>query len=328
MSKYFLGVDIGGTKSHAMIADDQGNVLGLARGGSGNHESVGYEGTIRTLNQVVPAVAAQVGIAVSEIAGAGFGVGGYDWVSERPAHMEAIGTLGLTCPIALENDAIIGLVAGAEAGWGVALVAGTGNNARSWNRQHREGKVTGAGMFFGENGGAGELVRYAMQQVVKQWSMRGPQTALTEMFVQRAGAADLDDLVEGLTQGIYSLRADAAPLVFAAAEAGDVVAQEVIRWTATELGDLACGVIRQVEIEQEAFDVVLVGSLFKGGARFVDPLAAKIHTVAPRARLVRLEAPPVVGAVLIGMDAAGFDWPSIRPRLMESAHAVEEMITA
>lgn len=328
MTTYFLGVDIGGTKSHAMIADDRGTILGLARGGSGNHESVGYDGTIRTLNQIARAAFAQAGIGASQISGAGFGVGGYDWLSERADHMDAIATIGLRCPVALENDAIIGLVAGAEAGWGVALVAGTGNNARSWNRQHQEGKVTGAGFVFGENGGSVEMVRRAMQQVVMQWSRRGPRTMLTEIFIERVGATDLDDLVEGLTQGWYALNADAAPLVFAAAEEGDEVAAEVIRWTAEELGSLAEGVIRQVGIEDEVFDVVLVGSLFKGGARFVDPLRGRIHQIAPGARLVRLEAPPVVGAVLLAMDVADFPWATVRSHLIEQARHVEELKTA
>lgn len=50
---YFLGVDVGATKSHALIADAQGQAVGFAVGGSGNHEDVGYEGTIRTLQQIV-----------------------------------------------------------------------------------------------------------------------------------------------------------------------------------------------------------------------------------------------------------------------------------
>lgn len=328
MTKYFLGVDVGATKSHAMIADEHGNVLGLARGGAGNHESVGYEGTTRTLNQIARAAFAQAGITASQVCGAGFGVGGYDWVSERADHMDAIATIGLHCPIALENDAIIGLFAGAKAGWGVALVAGTSNNARSWNREHREGKMAGAGWVFGENGGSGEMVLKAVQEVVKQWSMRGPATLLSEMFIERVGATDLDDLVEGLTQGWYSLRADAAPLVFAAAEEGDAVASQVIRWTAEELGSLAEGVIRQVEIEDDAFDVVLVGSLFKGGERFIEPLRARIHSIAPAARLVRLEAPPVAGAVLLAMDVAQFPWAAVRPNLLEQAERFEELKTA
>ena len=42
--KYFLGVDIGGTKSHALIADESGQVVGFGRAGAGNWEGVGYDG--------------------------------------------------------------------------------------------------------------------------------------------------------------------------------------------------------------------------------------------------------------------------------------------
>lgn len=41
VTKYFLGVDIGGTKSHALVADETGQALGLGVGGAGNYEVVG-----------------------------------------------------------------------------------------------------------------------------------------------------------------------------------------------------------------------------------------------------------------------------------------------
>ena len=46
MTRYFLGIDIGGTKSHALVADDTGQALGLGVGGPGNYEVVGYSGSL------------------------------------------------------------------------------------------------------------------------------------------------------------------------------------------------------------------------------------------------------------------------------------------
>ena len=46
---YFLGIDIGATKSHALIADENGCAVGFGQGGPGNHEVVGYEGLTATL---------------------------------------------------------------------------------------------------------------------------------------------------------------------------------------------------------------------------------------------------------------------------------------
>ncbi len=320
--RYFLGIDIGGSKSHALIADEQGRAVGFAHAGPGNHEVVGYHGLEQVLKQLTNAAADMAGVTVEQIAGAGFGVAGYDWPSERAATLLAISAIGLSCPLEAVNDTIIGLIAGAEVGWGISLVAGTSNNCRGWDSNHREGRVLGNGVFFGENGGSYELSLKALQEVAKAWTRRGPATSLTEKFCALVGADDAAELLEGLSQERYTIDADVAPLVFDAAHAGDAVAQMVIRWSAHELGDLAVGVIRQLHLEAEAFDVVLVGSLYNGGALFLEPLAETIHAVAPGARLVRLSAPPVVGAVLLGMQVAAADARSKRHALIASTTAL------
>jgi hypothetical protein len=48
------------------------------------------------------------------------------------------------------------------------------------------------------------------------------------------------------------------------------------------------------------------------------PMRQTIHTEAPGARLVRLAAPPVVGAVVLGMQVGGIDAPARRERLIQS----------
>ncbi len=313
MTSYFLGIDIGGTKSHALIADETGRALGFGRAGPGNYQSVGYPGMEAALRAAAEQALASAGLHRDQIAGAGFGIGGYDWPSQEGIMRETIGrALGLRASLTLVNDAVLGLLAGTEAGWGVALVAGTGNNCRGRDREGREGRVTGEGWQFGEYGGAGELVMRAVQVVSAAWSRRGPPTALTAAFVAALGARDGDDLLEGLSLERYHLRGDTARLVFQVAAAGDPVAVEVIAWAGRALGDLAVGVIRQLDLEHQPCDVVLVGSMFNGGPLLLDPLRATIEATAPQARLRRLAAPPVIGAVLLGLEHAGL--PLVAPR--------------
>jgi N-acetylglucosamine kinase-like BadF-type ATPase len=318
MSHYLLGVDVGATKTHALVADETGATLGFGKSGPGNYQVVGYQGMTQALREAVSQALAVAGITLEQISGAGLGIGGYDWPSQRPQMLAAIHAAGLRAPLDLVNDAVLGLLAGASESWGVAVVAGTSNNCRGRDRQGREGRVTGEGIRFGEYGGASELVMKALHAVTAAWSRRGDATGLTEAFVQLAGARDADDLLEGLALERYELDAAAAPLVFEVAGAGDRVAQEVIAWAGRELGDLAVGVIRQLALERLSFDVVLVGSLFDGGALLVEPLRATIRAVAPDARLVRLSAPPVVGAVLLGMEQAGIAPAHARAALLQT----------
>jgi len=324
MTHYFLGIDIGGTKSHALLADEQGRVVGFGEAGPGNHEVVGYDGLRTVLQLVSDHALSMAGIDRRQIAGAGFGVAGYDWPSELPPTLEAIEALDLSCPIEVVNDTVIGLVAGAEEGWGVALVAGTSNNCWGWDEHHHIGRVIGGGIRFGENGGSYELVLQAIIAIAKEWTMRGPATALTPVFVSYFGARDAAHLLEGIQLEYYHPGPALAPLVFKVAEAGDEVAQGIIRWSGEELADLARGVIRQLRFQDRSFDVVLVGSMFNGGAMLVDPMKASILQEAPGARFVRLTVPPVVGAVLLGMQQGGLSIPDMRPRVEETALALFE----
>lgn len=320
MGACLLGVDVGGTKTHALLADEAGRVLGFGASGPGNYETVGWDGLRRALAEVVGRALDAAGVGRDEVAAAGFGVAGYDWPGERAPTEAAIDSLGLAAPYGLVNDAVIALLAGAEAGWGVALVAGTSNNCRGRDRQGREGRVTGCGPVLAEYGGGTEVVARAVQDVARAWTRRGPATALTELLVGRAGARDAADLLEGLVLGRYHLSAADAPAILAAAGAGDEVAQEIARWAGQELASLAVGVIRQLGFESLAFDLVLAGSLYDGSPLLVEALQAGVWAVAPSARPVRLAAPPVVGGVLLAAELAGIDPIPLRHRLLAAGN--------
>lgn len=138
--------------------------------------------------------------------------------------------------------------------------------------------------------------------------------------MQAFGAPDLTTLIEGIALEKYPLSAELARVVFEVAYQGDEVAREVIQWAARELGETTKAVIRQVNLQNEPFEVVLIGSVFKGGPLFTEPLIRTIQEFAPRAVFHTLEAPPVVGAVLLGMEQAGkIASLEVRKHLVESA---------
>ncbi len=318
MTKYFLGVDIGGTKSHALLADESGRAIALGTEGAGNHESVGYEQMVNVMQNIINQTLTTAAINLNEIAGAGFGIAGYDWVSEREIMLASIAKTGITCPLEIVNDTLIGLVAGATEGWGVAVVSGTGCNCWGWDKERNIGRVTGHGNRMAEGAGGTELVEKAVQAVSLEWSRRGKPTSITSEFVKACGAKDTTELVEGLCLGIYDIDASFAPVVFRCAEDGDEVAREVIRWAGQQLGNMAVGVIHQLDIESLEFEVILVGSMYDGGTILIDPMTESIHSVAPLANLIRLNTIPAVGGVLLGMDAIGKRIPGVHAQLIKT----------
>jgi len=321
---YYLGVDLGGSKTHIVIANEKGVAVGFGESGGGNHQSVGYDGMYTALQTALADALKSATLKAAQIRAAGFGIAGYDWPSEKGMMTGVIDRLGLGVPYELVNDTIPGLVAGAEEGWGVGVVSGTGCNCRGWDREHqREGRVTGYGIMMGEAAGGTELAYRAMQLVGFEWMQRGPKTALTQVFINATGAKDMEDLLEGYTEGRYQAKAEVAPFIFEVARQGDMVAQDLIRWAGQELGEMAISVIHQLDFEQLEFDVVLSGSMFEGGPALVDPMRETIQKVAPGARMVRLDVPPVVGAVLIGMEKDGIKSnPALRKSLADSVQVV------
>jgi N-acetylglucosamine kinase-like BadF-type ATPase len=177
--------------------------------------------------------------------------------------------------------------------------------------------------MMGEGTGGTELMHRGMQLVGYSWSKRGPKTSLAEALIEHVGAKDLDDLIRGYTTWEYRIGAEAAPIVFRVAQAGDPVARELIHWAGCELGEIANAVIRQLEFENLSFDVVMTGSMFEGGSMLIEPMRETIHKLAPKARLIRLNVPPVLGAVMLGMEAGGLAvTPSIRNTMAKTVSMI------
>jgi N-acetylglucosamine kinase-like BadF-type ATPase len=202
---------------------------------------------------------------------------------------------------------------------GVNVTAGSGTNCRGRNKDGKEGRIVGNGVRFGEYGGAIEIVERALQFVNYAWIKRIPPTRLTDIFLEATGAKDELDLMEGLSNDYYHLFPFMAVSILEAAREGDPAALEVIRWSGEELGWLAVAVARQIGMENEEIEIVQSGSIFEAGELITEPMQATVLKHLPKARLIRLDGPPVLGPLMLGMHMAGIDPYPMRGKLIESA---------
>ena len=320
--KYFLGIDVGSSKTHALIVDETGQCVGFGKAGGGNHQGVGYEGTEKVLRKSLEGALtgeAVSGVEKARIVGAGFGVAGYDFPSDREGHLQAIAALGLSCPVEVVNDGMNGLLAGATRGIGVNVTAGSSNNARGRGKNGQEGRIVGNGIEFGEYGGAYEIAARGLQMVNYAWIKRIPPTVLTQIYIEALGAKNEMDLMEGVSNRQYHIFPYLTVRIAEAARTGDEAALDVMRWAGEELGWLAVAVARQIEMENEEVEVIQSGSVFEAGELITNPMRDLVLNYCPRAKLMRLEGPPVVGAVILGMEQAGFDGYAVRDDIVRTA---------
>jgi N-acetylglucosamine kinase-like BadF-type ATPase len=319
MKRYFLGIDVGSSKTHALLVDETGRSLGLGKASGGNHQGVGYQGLENALKESFEGALNMSGVDTADIAGAGFGVAGYDFPSDRESHLKAVASLGLSCPIEVVNDGVNGLLAGAMNGIGVNVTAGSSNNCRGRNKDGQEGRIVGNGSAFGEEGGAIEIVQRGLQAVNHAWIQRTPATTLTQIYMNAVGAKNEIDLMEGLSNEQYHLYPFLAVEVIKAAKEGDKAAKEIIRWAGEELGWLAVAVARQIRMENDEIEIIQSGSIFDAGEIITNPMRDLILKHLPKAKLIRLDGPPVVGAVILGMEQAGFDGYAVRDEIVRTA---------
>ena len=320
--KYFLGIDVGSSKTHALIVDETGQCIGFGKSSGGNHQGVGYERLTEVLQESFAQAREMCSVDQAHIAGAGFGVAGSDFPSDREPHLQAIATLGLSCPMEVVNDGVNGLLAGATHGIGVNVTAGSGTNCRGRGRDGREGRIVGNGTEFGEYGGAIEITAKALEMVSYAWIKRIPPTALTQIYLEATGAKSEIDLMEGLSNRQYHLTPFLAVHVINAAREGDIAAREVIHWSGKELGWLAVSVARQIEMENDEVEIIQSGSVFEAGEMILGPMQEIIMKHCPKAKLIRLDGPPVVGAVILGMEHVGFDGYAMRDVMIRMAKQV------
>ena len=297
-----LGVDGGGTKTHAVVAGADGTLRGFATSGPANWEVVGLRGAGESLREAVGRALQAAGASAADVAAAAFGLAGIDWDSDLPRMTAEVDELGLPGPVEVTNDSFIALRAGTTDGVGIVVIAGTGAIAAGRSPDGRTFRTLGQGAEFGDTGSASDVSDAALLAVANAYTGRGPRTELTELLCSLYGCRSAAELLERASRGDERSRS-AAPTVLRAAEGGDEVARGIVRWAGRELGESALLAARTLGMTGAEFELVLAGGLFRGdSALLLETLAGTVHAEAAGARLVALGTAPVAGAVLRALD--------------------------
>ena len=318
-----LGVDGGGSKTHALVADEHGEVLGFASSGRSNWEDIGLEAAGAALAGAIGGALAAAGVAPGDLAASAFGLAGLDWDADRPVLGAVLDPLGLGGPRRLDNDSFIALRAGTGRPYGVVVIAGTGHVAAGRDPAGRTFRTFGLGPMYGDFGSATDVAEEAVRAVADAWTGRGPATSLSRLLPPLAGCDTPEELLQRLSRGLVALP-EAAPLVLRQAEAGDPACRAIVLQAGAALGDAAAVVARRLDLQHETFEVVMAGGLFAGRNRLLGTtLADALHRVAPRAAPVHLTCQPVVGAALEALELAGSPTtPGVRDRLVASSRGL------
>jgi N-acetylglucosamine kinase-like BadF-type ATPase len=91
--------------------------------------------------------------------------------------------------------------------------------------------------------------------------------------------------------------------LFELADQGDGVAIQIVREFATSISKYVASGITKYGMRQSDMDVVLIGGLFKTKyPLLIDIITCEIHSVAPRAKIIKAAYEPIIGAMKMGLE--------------------------
>ncbi|MEU9844763.1 BadF/BadG/BcrA/BcrD ATPase family protein [Actinomadura sp. NPDC048032] len=212
---------------------------------------------------------------------------------------------GAAPSVTVGNDTFALLRSAVTEGWGVAVVCGAGINCAGVAPDGRTARFPSLGAHTGDWGGGGELGRSALWHAIRGEDGRGPETALTAAVAAHFGLARAIDVGLALHLGeieqgrLTSL----APVLLDIAEAGDPVARGVVLRLAEEVAILGSVALRRLDLLDAPADVVLGGGVLAARRPLLmEAVADRYADLAPRARLLVPEDPPLLGAALLALD--------------------------
>lgn len=179
---YYLGVDGGGSKTLAVVADETGRILGRGISGCGNHQ-LGAAFAEKSITQAVDEAYAQAGLGKENITYATFGLAGADREADFRILRPIIGAMGLK-KYRIVCDTVIAMRAGTRQTDGVVLICGSGTNGYGVNVAGEEVQIGGFGYEFGDFGGGGELAVEVFRTVIRSWEGREQPTTLTSLTLK------------------------------------------------------------------------------------------------------------------------------------------------
>jgi N-acetylglucosamine kinase-like BadF-type ATPase len=302
--KLILGVDGGNTKTLALVAREDGLILGTGRASCSDiYGAVSPEAAIAEIERAVDAALKEAAIEPAKLSAGMFSLAGADWPEDFKLLEDAMRRRGYGQRVVVVNDAMGALRAGSPDGSGVVVACGTG---AAVGARHPDGRIWHSS-FWQQVQGADELGSQALRAVYRADLGIDPPTLLTERILAAFGVHNVEDVLHWMTgrdiQRPKNRRELVRPL-FDAADAGDATARQIIISHGKALGDYAIVAARRVGLLGEPFTLVLTGGVLRHPSPLLrEALIERVREAAPGARAIQSRFEPAAGAVLLALDS-------------------------
>ena len=297
-----LGVDGGNSKTELVVATLQGEPVSYLRGPGSNSHTVGPARTAAFLAELV----AGAELATPVVQGT-FYLCGADIPADFAVLTAALEQEPWVDRAAVDNDIFALLRAGTDDADAVAVVCGAGINCAGRSSEGRVARYPSLGWESGDWGGSVMLGRDVLFLAARGEDGRGEPTILAQVLREHFDLP-VDELGESVRYGRIApgRLGEVAPAVVDAAAAGDAVARELVDRLAEEVVLMATRALADLGLAERPACVLFGGGMLRSGSGLLyDEAVARLARRAPHAAPIPVSAPPVLGAALDALEAAG-----------------------
>lgn len=306
MAKYLLAVDGGGTKTDAICADENGNIIGSGSSGPTNltTTSVGASSfnlieAIRQATQNLPADEEKLFPVLV------MGLAGLDSQTEKEAAYE-IFTQSLSVynigNFILVNDSLIALENGSSNANSLILISGTGSICFGKNQDGLTAKTSGMDFLLADQGSGYAIGRRVLREAVKSYDGRTKKSLLETLVCEHFRIPSILELKNEVYNPLLSKIeiADLAHLFTLAYEKGDEAAKDIYEKTVNEIIEMISTVVEKLQLNNDLFDCVFSGAIMK--LSFMqEKVTLLLKDKYQNINIIFPETEPVLGALKIAM---------------------------
>jgi glucosamine kinase len=294
MTFIVIGIDGGGSKTHAIVADDQGQTIAETVGPGSAVRPGQAERSADVIAEVVRDALASCEMTHVTPRALCAGVAGVGRDTERQALWQALVARDIASEILIHSDFSIALDDAFGDGPGVLLIAGTGSVAFGRSPAGATARCGGWGPVIGDEGSGAWIGRKALSVVTSAADGREPETALTGAVLTAAQVNETQDLIAWAGEATPGQIATLAPVVLSVADSGDLRANAIVTLAVEELVLHIRALARQLFAdERAALPVALSGGILSRGSSLRKRLEHRLKSAVPGASV---HPDPVIAA--------------------------------
>jgi N-acetylglucosamine kinase-like BadF-type ATPase len=300
-TRLVIGVDAGGTRTRAVALDGEGREVGRAEGRCAIADAERPGGPAGAVADTCSAAAGAAGRGLP-VDAVWAGLSGAGREAARVAVEDELRRLGVAREVRVGTDVAAAFHDAFSTGPGILLISGTGSIAFGRAEDGREARVGGWGPWLGDEGSGFAIGAAGLKCVARQADGRAPGTGLRTAVLAFLGKATVQDMLPWAAAASKGDVAALAPLVAAAAEAGDPAAREILAQAVRDLEAHASALLDQLGPWRQPPPVALTGGLIRPGRALRGPLEAALGQHG----LTALDRPldPAMGAAHLALAAA------------------------